>query len=175
MSFTSLVDNVDKGMPVLSLFGQTGMNKLTTKQLRQAGRDLLDAAGQISETGMHRGALIEKTTGSLCILGAVEAVTYKRVGRVHQDHVLLTSDQDDLDHRIYRAINACVVLSETVAHLCECDRSSGPMDTVTHYNDVHCPGGVVAYNMLRIAAARAMVLADRKHEYIKRFLDMPAA
>lgn len=171
MALTGLAEKIDGGMPVLDLFGSTGMPKLTVNELRRASTDLIEASHRLAESGHHKGELIDKHTGAVCILGALEAVTYKKVGRVARDYALLTVDTEQLDSCIYRCVNACIVLSATVGHLCECERSGGPMDTVTHYNDVHCVGGIVAYNMLRIAAVRALVLAESKHDYIEKVLN----
>lgn len=139
------------------------MRKLTADQLRQAARDLIDAAGEVAARGHHKGALVDHTTGAVCIVGAIEVVTYKTVRREQGDYRLFGVVTDNTD-RIYRAENATIVLADSVSHLCECNKGEAAWQQVEHYNDAHCPGGIVAYNIMRIAAARALVLAESPRE-----------
>lgn len=145
------------------------VNKLTVKQLRQAGHDLVSAATEVSLRGHTKGHLINKTTGAVCCVGAIELVTYKRQSKVASDYALFTVDTRDQEANLYRAENATIVLADYVEHLCECNDGGDSAGQVAHYNDFHCPGGAVAYNVMRIAAARALVLADHKHELVKDF------
>jgi hypothetical protein len=148
----------------------TDLNKLTVKQLRQSAYDLIAAADELAERGHHKWSRISEVTGAVCIGGAIELSTYRRTGRVHGMYGLF--DRDDTDHLAeltYRAENAALVLAETVKFLCECNDRDDSWGQIAHYNDHHCPGGIVAYNIMRIAAARALVLAEHKHEQIKDF------
>lgn len=151
--------------------------RLTVKQLREASEDLCEAAELVNEHGHTRGHMIEKTTGALCALGALEAATYRRLVRIGRDNWTLLLPERitdaDLEHRIYRCDNATIVFAETVRHLCECPGRGDEKlasDLVSHYNDAHCVGGVLLINMMRLAAARAIVLANYKQDRIDALL-----
>jgi hypothetical protein len=145
------------------------LTKLTVAQLRRASHDLIAAADELAERGHHKWSMISGITGSVCIGGAIELVTYRRVGRVHRMYGLFDRTDTDLSGQQYRADLAAAVLAETVRHLCECNDKDEAWGQVAHYNDFHCPGGIVAYNIIRIASARALVLAEHKQAQTKDF------
>lgn len=149
---------------------------LTIGQLAQAAHDLRNAALVVEHAGHTTGALAD-TDGRVCMAGAIDLATYRRLDSRGGGHFMAPHRERYTDAECYRAEAAIRAAAEFVpTDLCPlCDDESRacprpdtcgcqprePWEIVTHYNDQHCTG-VVAANVLRLAAEQAEAGAAAK-------------
>jgi hypothetical protein len=165
--------------------GQT-WDKLTAEQLDGAAHDLRNAALVIKHSGHFKGALCDENTGQVCIVGAIDLATYRRMVNPNATGGYYALPQaEHIESGTYRAENAIIVMASFIPTTlcddcdddkynakCKCDlplctgEPREPWEMVTHYNDNHCIGGSHAYNMLLLAGESARLLAEQKRKVL---------
>lgn len=174
----------------MNSLGQT-YGGLTVAQLAQAAKDLRNAALVVQHAGYYKGSLVDVNTGMVCVVGAIELATYKRLEHrkfpgPHGDAYYGTPQRQYIDGGAYRAEAAIIALADFVptglcfdctehepcrCHSAPCEaQPREPWEIVTHYNDQHCRSGTMAYNVLNLAADETEVRANIKRASVANAL-----
>lgn len=153
----------------------TTIDKLTTHQLEAAAADLRNAALVVKHAGYFKNAMVNRNSGEVCALGAIELATYKRLAFIDAPISAWVSLVVGDDASRYRFENAVIVFADFVPdELCADCYPRDHWDhehRVVHYNDAHCMSGDLLVNILNIAADRALERsADRRSLLAGRLL-----
>lgn len=148
---------------------ETCITRLHAKQLDWAADDLRNASLVVKHAHHFKGTHVDRRTGRVCILGAIELATYKELvdmGTDGQPFWVTMSREDWALNGIYRCDSAILVLAEVIPEglcpACEEGKLFKGWERVAHYNDNHCIAEALAINMLRLAADYAQQLAEER-------------
>jgi hypothetical protein len=154
----------------------TDFGRLRATQLDLAAADLRNAARVLRHTGHYQGALIEKFTGKVCMVGAIELATYKYLRTDEYGAYAGITRHYWINDGIYRCDAAISVLADSLpTELCDkCHTAEDTFEAweaVVHYNDNHCVLSEISINMLYLAADRAAGRAEELRAWAGRVLD----
>lgn len=167
---------------------------LTAGQLITAAWDLHNAALVVKHAAYFKGSLVDRETGAVCMVGAIELATYKELAHYPGDQAgyaptwFANIQHTYVESGTLRAECAITVLAdfvpnglcvhcddELIAQHCDCfPHCAEPREAweiATHYNDRHCQGGTMAVNVLNLAADHAEELGMTKKRRIQAIDD----
>lgn len=164
------------------------LDQLTAPELDSAAWDLRNAALVVEHCGHAKTTLLNSQTGGVCAAGAIDLATKAKLGYAEHPYKLFLYLYHPIDAEVYRAENAYAAFAASLpAGLCDrcdygapCDccptrrpphedclmRAENAWERVTHYNDVHCPGGTTLAGMLRLSADRAQLVASERRSIL---------
>jgi hypothetical protein len=107
----------------------------------QTARDLREAARLVIKHGYTRGTYVDPDSGALCAFGALGVATNllrigRSMGRFYIDG-FCGSPAGAAEERAYAVARAVAPLLPT----CHGTDGTSAMNTIIHFNDVHCAGG----------------------------------
>jgi hypothetical protein len=151
-------------------------SSITGEQFELAATALSNAALVSHHAGRSVGALIDRESGGLCIVGAIEVATYQEIYTNDVgEHYLLTREEWFEGGVVTCDVAIWVmsrILGGVLCALCPAAVRNDPLpwETVTHFSDNHCAGPVNAERLLLTGAAYAETMAWRKRLPVQRRL-----
>ena len=155
---------------------------LTPEQLAMAAYDLSNASQIARRAGHATGCTLDRITGAVCMVGAIEVATYKEIYTNDVGEFYDLTTEEWVEEGVERADAAILVMARVLPRdLCDnCpdDRhhtESYPFTMITHFSDFHCTGAQQSARLLDLAAEVAYVSATRPRWTLNLPSPRPAA
>jgi hypothetical protein len=146
----------------------SSFDQLTADQLRIAAMDLGNASRIEAMCGHSIGGPVDRTTGGLCLVGAIEVATYKQLYCNGQGKWFLFTTEEWCDAGVERADAAILVLAQVIpgglCPQCPSDETACTYawTSATHFSDFHCTGRDNAARILDLASIFAVQTSLRR-------------
>lgn len=146
----------------------SSFEELSADQLRQAAIDLGNASRIESISGHSIGGPVDRTTGGLCMVGAIEVATYKQLYCNGQGKWFLFTTEEWCDAGVDRADAAILTLAQVIpgglCPQCPTDETACTYAwaSVTHFSDFHCAGRENAARLMDLASIFAVQTSLRR-------------
>ena len=133
--------------------------ELTKEDLEGAAHDLANASRVSRYAGHAYGCTLDRITGAVCMVGAIEVATYKEIYTNDVGEYFDLTTEEWVERGVQRADSAILTLAEVIpgglCSGCPVDRhhvESFPFSKITHFSDFHCTGPQQAARLLDVAS-----------------------
>jgi hypothetical protein len=141
--------------------------ELTKEDLEGAAHDLANASRVARYAGHAYGCTLDRITGSVCMVGAIEIATYKEIYTNDVGEYFDFTTEEWVEAGVQRADSAILALAEVIpgglCSGCPVDRhhiGTFPYNKITHFSDFHCTGAQQSARLLDVASIVAHEAAE---------------
>jgi hypothetical protein len=135
---------------------------LTKEELERAVGDLANASQIARRAGHATGCTLDRITGAVCMVGAIEVATYKEIFTNDVGEFYDLTTEEWVEAGVERADAAILVLAYILpSGLCSGCPVDGhgvetfPFSKITHFSDFHCTGPQQSARLLDLASTVA--------------------
>lgn len=143
--------------------------ELTKEDLEGAANDLANASQVARYAGHSYGCSLDRITGAVCMVGAIEVATYKEIYTNDVGEFFDLTTEEWVEDGVQRADAAILTLAKVIpgglCSGCPVDRhhvGTFPYTKITHFSDFHCTGSQQAARLLDLASIVAHEAAEAR-------------